>query len=98
MYLGIGCLIGEADHGEPYATRNFVPEAFVTGEARIAPATLRARLPEAIRLAAERERLVYRDPASEATRHTAENYTAFVELCEQVETLTGQPARIVARY
>jgi hypothetical protein len=98
LYLGIGCPIGEAYHGEPYATRSFVPEAFVTGEAKIAAATLRRRLPEAIRLIGERERLVYGDPTAEAARRTAENYVAFVELCERVEAVTGEPATIVARY
>ena len=38
----------EAYHGEPYATRVLVPEAFETGEASIRASLLRERLPAAL--------------------------------------------------
>src|SRR5438477_7874439 len=51
----------EAYHGEPYATRHLVNEAFESrdGNAKIPASVLRERLPEAIQLAKEREQVVY---------------------------------------
>ena len=48
----------EAYHGEPYATKALVPEAFSSdnGKAEIAAALLRERLPAVLRLVAERHR------------------------------------------
>ena len=55
----------EAYHGEPYATRYLVAEAFATGSAEIDAATLAERLPAALKLAEQREREIYEvtDPA-----------------------------------
>src|SRR5437868_11669091 len=51
----------EAYHGEQYATKFLCREAFEseTGQAGIPAAVLRERLPEALKLARERERKIY---------------------------------------
>jgi hypothetical protein len=50
----------EAYHGEPYATKHLVPEAFDNPDgATISATKLRERLPEALRLAEVRERTIY---------------------------------------
>jgi hypothetical protein len=96
--MGIGCMIREAYHGEPYVTRFLFREAFVTGEASIPAATLRERLPEALRLAEHRERVVYHETSPAEIRFVTGNYVAFVEFCERLERATGEPSMIVASY
>ena len=49
----------EAYHGEPYATKVLVPEAFKYGRARIDAGTLQKRLPDTLHVAETRERHVY---------------------------------------
>jgi hypothetical protein len=90
----------EAYHGEPYATRYLVAEAFASedGTAFIAAATLRERLPETLRIAEERERKVYGATRYEDIAPVVENYTAFVELCERMEQQTGRPVKIIASW
>ena len=90
----------EAYHGEPYATRHLVAEAFASkdGFAFIPAATLRERLPETLRLAERRERQVYRETRPEEIERVLNSYTAFVELCERVERETSKPVRIVASW
>jgi hypothetical protein len=93
----------EAYHGEPYATRVLVPEAFETEHfpdgAPIAAATLKARLSEAQRVATERERIVYRkERYAKETRMIRKSLRDFVALCEKQERETGEPCRIVASY
>jgi hypothetical protein len=93
----------EAYHGEPYATHVLVPEAFDHDRyphgAPIAAAELRARLPEALRVAEERERVVYHhDRFHLHTRLTRQSFRNFVELCERKERETGEPCTISASY
>jgi len=88
----------EAYHGEPYATRYLVSEAFESGHAYIPAKRLRARLPETLRLAEERERTIYGAKTTDEIEPTLRSYTAFVELCERMEAKTGQPVKIIASY
>lgn len=89
----------EAYHGEPYATRHLVPEAFEQGDGALIPATrLRERLPETLRLAEERERTIYGAKSAEDIEPTLQSYRAFVELCERMEEKTGQPVKIIASW
>jgi hypothetical protein len=89
----------EAYHGEPYATRVLLPEAFVSdGDSGVAipAATLRKRLPATLAAARERQRRVYRaregddDPVVMA-------FVRFVELIERLEA-EGKNPRIVVSW
>ena len=89
----------EAYHGEPYATRHLVPEAFdnphgVTIRAKV----LRERLPEALRLAEVRERTIYGATSKEDIEPTLQSFREFVELCERMEKETGRLVKIVASW
>ena len=87
----------EAYHGEPYATRHLVPEAFENPKGALIPAkTLRERLPETLRLAEERERTLYETTTSKQIEPVLKSFTAFVELCERQEAKTGKPVKILA--
>ena len=66
--------------------------------AQIAAATLRERLPEALRLVAIRERDLYGETSAEEIQAIRDSYTTFVEYCERIEKLTGQPVTVVARF
>ena len=91
----------EAYHGEPYATRHLVAEAFDsdTGEARIPAKVLRERLPETIRLVKERLRVVYQRGGDIADDDpVVKSFTDFVALCERKEHETGEPVTIIASY
>ncbi len=92
----------EAYHGEPYATRILVPEAFdeeYEAGAPIPAATLRERLPRALDAATERERLIYHHGRLHPdTCTTRRSLRAFVDLCERHEQATGEPCRIRASY
>ncbi|MBI4289120.1 MAG: hypothetical protein HY671_11935, partial [Chloroflexi bacterium] len=91
----------ESYHGEPYATRHLVAEAFEDPEclAKIPAAVLRERLPETIRLAKKRLRVVYkrkgRIPDDDPV---IQSFTDFVALCERKEQQTGEPVTILASY
>lgn len=87
----------EAYHGEPYATRFLVPEAFAAGAdgAPIPAAVLRVRLDETLVVAEERERKLYRSTDKEI-RAVLKSYRDFVALCEAHEARTGEPCRIIA--
>ena len=88
----------EAYDGEPYATRELVPEAF-EAEAEISAALLRTRLADTLRVAANRQTHLYHEEAdAEATKAVLKSFADFVELCERKEAETGKPCRIVARY
>ena len=88
----------EAYHGEPYATRVLVEEAFLHGRALISADLLRDRLPEVLELAERREREVYEvaDPAE--IERVLQSYRDFVALCAQKEAETGRPCLIIACY
>jgi hypothetical protein len=88
----------EAYHGEPYATRYLVSEAFESGQANIPAKKLRERLPETLRLAEERERTLYNAKTPEEIEPVLQSYRAFVELCERMEAKTGKPVKIIASY
>ena len=90
----------EAYHGGPYATRYLVREAFKspTGEARIAAAVLRRRLPHTLKLARQRELEVYHETDKQAIQDVLQSFIAFVELCERKEQDTGEPVTVVASY
>jgi hypothetical protein len=89
----------EAYHGEPYATKYLVLEAFQCPEGALIPAqTLRRRLPETLRLAGERTRKLYPGTSAEVFKATLQSFRDFVEFCEQVELRTGRSARIVASW
>lgn len=88
----------EAYHGEPYATRFLVREAFESGIAFIPARKLRERLPETLRLAEKREREIYKATTTEDIGPTLKSFTGFVELCERKEAETGEPVEIMASY
>jgi hypothetical protein len=86
----------EAYHGEPYATKCLVPEAFMYGRAKITAALLHKRLPDTLRLAEQRERNIYRTTDPEEIERTLKSFRDFVALCAQKEFETGQPCLIIA--
>lgn len=85
----------EAYHGEPYATRVLVPEAFAANEAVPIPAeTLRARLPDVLAAVEKRHTTIYQDsPEAIATYQQA--YADFVDLAARKESETGEPVLIL---
>jgi hypothetical protein len=85
----------EAYHGEPYATKVLVPEAFEYGRARIDAGTLQKRLPETLDAARKRERQVYM-ANDEDTERVLQSYRDFVALCARKEVETGIPCLIIA--
>jgi hypothetical protein len=94
---GIGYL-REAYHGEPYATKVLVPEAFEQGRARIDARTLQERLPDTLHAAATREREVYGVTDAEDIERVLKSYRDFVALCARKEEETGIPCLIIASY
>src|ERR1700688_2510912 len=92
-----GCL-HEAYHGEPYATRRLVPEAFMYGRARISAVSLQQRLQETLEVAERRERKLYGATSVEDIEHVLKRYRDFVALCAQKEFETGHPCLIIASY
>jgi hypothetical protein len=88
----------EAYHGQPYVTKFLVWEAFGTGYADIPAATLRERLPEALRFAEIREREIYHETDPKEIEAVLDSYRAFVALCERAERETGHPVKIIASY
>jgi len=105
QYCGFDITVGhtgylrEAYHGDPYATRVLVPEAFEAGGhgAIISAATLRERLPEAMKTAMRREREVYKTETVNEDSLAVQSFVAFVELAEKLEA-KGQTVRIIASY
>ena len=96
----------EAYHGEPYATRALVPEAFNETLQSAYPEgvpvraeALRNRLPAALEVAVERERDIYgHDRDDGDTQTILKSFRDFVSLCEERENATGEPCRIVASF
>ena len=89
----------EAYHGEPYATRVLVPEAFERADWVEIPARLlRERLPQVLDIARKRERAVYGITEKEEIEKVARSYVDFVELCEAKERQTGEPCLIRAAW
>ena len=91
----------ESYHGEPYATRHLVAEAFDSpdAQAQIPAKTLRERLPETIRLAKKRMRVVYKRKGRIPDNDPViQSFVDFVALCERKEQQTGEPVTIIASY
>ena len=87
----------EAYHGEPYATRVLVQEAFDDNGSPavvIPAATLRKRLPAALKAVEERHTTIYHD-SPEAIAEYKKSYEEFVALAERKEAETGKPVRVV---
>ena len=95
---GVGYL-REAYHGEPYATKYLVKEAFKNkrGQAKIPAERLRERLPKTIELVIERHKIVYNEKVTKRSPEV-KSFTRFVELCEKMEKRNGEPTTIVASY
>ncbi len=88
----------EAYHGEPYATKVLVPEAFQELRVHIHAATLRDRLPATLIVAEARERDIYGVTDRAEIDRVLKSYRDFVELCERKEAETGEPCLIIASY
>lgn len=105
QYCGFDTTVGhtgylrEAYHGDPYATKVLVPEAFEAGVdgAAIPAATLRERLPKAMKTAMRREREVYKVENVNEDSLTVQSFVSFVELAEKVEAL-GKTVRVIASW
>jgi hypothetical protein len=88
----------EAYHGEPYATRYLVSEAFESGgEAKIPASVLRERLPKTLELVRERQTKIYQSTEEEIA-DAIRSFTNFVELCERKEQEAGEPVTIIASW
>jgi hypothetical protein len=89
----------EAYHGEPYATKCFVKEAFENKnhKAKIPAEVLFKRLPKTLKLAREREKKLYR--GNEYCVFLAQqSFVDFYKLCREKEDKTGKPCTIIASY
>jgi hypothetical protein len=87
----------EAYHGEPYATKVLVPEAFHarSSEATIKAEILSQRLPTVLKVAAERNKKLYKGQDQEGV---LKSFVDFVALAERQEKETGKPVTIIASY
>jgi hypothetical protein len=90
----------EAYHGDPYATRALVPEAFFShdGKAAIPARTMRDRLDTARAAVEVRERTIYKQTDAKAIAKVAKSFSDFVRLAERMEKKTGKPVVVVASY
>jgi len=88
----------EAYHGEPYATKVLVPEAFEEGRVQIHAATLADRLPAVLVVAEARERTIYGVTDAKEIECVLQSYRDFVALCARKEAETGEPCLIIASY
>ena len=88
----------EAYHGEPYATKVLVPEAFEELRVPIYADMLRDRLPATLVVAEQREREIYGVTDDTEINRILRSYSDFVELCARKEAETGEPCLIIASY
>ena len=88
----------EAYHGEPYATKVLVPEAFEELRVPIYAARLEDRLPATLVVAEQRERAIYGLTDQAEIDRVLNSYRDFVALCARKEAETGEPCLIVASY
>jgi hypothetical protein len=88
----------EAYHGEPYATKVLVPEAFEESRVPIYAATLQDRLPATLVVAEQREREIYGVTDQAEIERVLQSYRDFVALCARKEAETGEPCLIIASY
>jgi hypothetical protein len=106
QYVGFSVVHGhvgylrEAYHGEPYATKYLLQEAFEhpAHRCRIPASVLRSRLPQTLALVEERERRVYGQRDTAAIAEVKRSFVNFVELCEAKEGATGEPVLIIASF
>lgn len=94
--IGDAGYLREAYHGDPYATKVLVPEAFEQ-EAEIPVSLLKERLPETIKAAIERNEKIYKKKTDENSPEV-KAYKDFVSLAEMKEKELGKPVRIYASY
>lgn len=91
----------EAYHGEPYATRELMPEAFDNLKgldgAHIPAATLRERLPAVMKAAMRRERTIYKNSNVNEDSPAVRSFIEFVELAERLEA-EGKEPMVIASY
>lgn len=104
QFQGFDCTIGdagylrEAYHGEPYATKILVPEAFESdGEIEISADKLKKRLPKVLETARKRSLKIYNKETSEEDPEI-KAFSDFVSLAEAKEKELGKPVRIYASY
>ncbi len=88
----------EVYHGEPYATKVLVPEAFEEHRVPIYAETLQDRLPAALVVAEQREREIYGVTEQAEIDRVLKSYSDFVELCARKEEETGEPCLIIASW
>jgi hypothetical protein len=88
----------EAYHGEPYATKVLVPEAFEEHRVRIYAARLEDRLPATLVVAEQRERMIYGTTDQAEIETVLKSYRDFVALCARKEAETGEPCLIIADF
>ena len=90
----------EAYHGEPYATKYLLREAFVhpAHRCQIPASVLRERLPVTLSLVELRERTVYSETNAQFIAEVKQSFVDFVELCEAKERATGEPVLIIASF
>ncbi len=80
----------EAYHGDPYATQVLFPEAWTARKQDeelglpVKAATLRKRLPDVIKTAIERGRIIYGQELTESSLEI-KSFKDFVELAERIE-------------
>ena len=89
----------EAYHGEPYATKYLVREAFEAENchASISAAKLKERLPRTLELVEEREKAIYKSDSKDI-EEIKQSFSHFVALAEKKEKETGKPVEIWAWY
>jgi len=73
----------EAYHGNPYATKYLVQEAFESEGVQIPCNVLRERLPKTLKLHIQREKDIYGEDVKE-TDPSAKAFTDFVDLAERL--------------
>jgi hypothetical protein len=88
----------EAYHGEPYATKVLVPEAFEEHRVPIYAARLEDRLPATLVVAEAREREIYGVTVQAEIDRVLNSYRDFVALCARKEAETGEACLIIASY
>src|SRR5262249_3220894 len=88
----------EAYHGEPYATRYLVAEAFAAGKASIPATILRERLPHTLKLAREREQNIYHETDEYEIFLVLQSFVAFLELSQSKAKEVGWAVIIIASY
>jgi hypothetical protein len=82
----------EAYHGEPYATRILLPEAFKKSEwVKIPAARLKSRLPSAMHAALVREKVIYKNKRATLKSPVVQAFAKFVAFIEKLEKAGKQP-------